>query len=107
MTNRDTEKSESDPTNQSNQKKNRIKLNTNSLTQLWIKVEKEIREAQSRTSLRNKEKFLEKKKTIRQGFPSPEILARWWQEAEDQIKLAHLNESFKTRQKITEKYVLS
>lgn len=107
MTNHETEKSESDPTNQLNQKKNRIKLDANALTQLWIKVKKEIKESQSNSSLSTKEEFLEKRKVIRQGFPSPEILARWWQEAEDQIKLAHPHESFKTRQVLTEKYVLS
>ncbi|MFX1506101.1 MAG: hypothetical protein ACFFDC_08295 [Promethearchaeota archaeon] len=107
MTNSDTEKSESDPTNQSKQKKNRVKLDANALTQLWIKVEKEIRESQPTDSLENRKEFLKKRKVIRQGFPSPEILARWWQEAEDQIKLAHPHETFKIRKELTEKYVLS
>lgn len=110
MTDRDTKESESDPTNQANQKKsrkNRIKLDTNAFTQMWIKLEKEIRETYPNKSLRNREEFLEKKKIIRQGFPSPEILARWWQEAENQIKLAHPHESLKTRQELTEKYVHS
>ena len=107
MTNRDTEKSESDPTQQSNRKKNRIKLDSNSLTQLWMKVEKEIMESQPQDSLRYREEFLSKRKVLRQGFPSPEILARWWQEAENEIKLAHPHDTFKTRYKLTEKYVLS
>ncbi|MFX0123477.1 MAG: hypothetical protein ACFFAE_07530 [Candidatus Hodarchaeota archaeon] len=107
MTNHNPKKSESDPTNQANQKKNRIKLDTRALTNLWIKVEKEIREAQLHESLRNREEFLKKRKILRQGFPSPEILARWWQEAENQIKLAHPHETLKTRQKLTEKFVHS
>ena len=107
MTNHDTKKSESDPTNQTNQKKNRIKLDTRALTQLLIKVEKEIREAHPHESLSNREEFLKKRKILRKGFPSPEILARWWQEAENQIKLAHPHESLKTRQELTEKYVHS
>ncbi|MFW9902891.1 MAG: hypothetical protein ACFFFH_01045 [Candidatus Thorarchaeota archaeon] len=107
MTNHDTENSELYPINQSKQKKNRVKLDANALTQLWIKVEKEISKSQSYGSLEKSKEFLKKRKVIRQGFPSPEILARWWQEAENQIKLAHPHETFKTRQELTEKYVLS
>jgi hypothetical protein len=107
MTNRDTEMSDSDPTNQSKQKKNRIKLDTNALTQLWIKVEKEIRKFQPNDSLETRKEFLRGRRVVRQGFPSPEILAKWWQEAENHINLAHPHETFKTRQELTEKYVLS
>lgn len=41
------------------------------------------------------------------GFPTPEILAKWWQEAETQIKLAHPHESLKTRQELIERTVQS
>ncbi|MFX1516110.1 MAG: hypothetical protein ACFFC6_07370 [Promethearchaeota archaeon] len=104
LTNRETEKSESDP---KNHKKNRTKLDANAFAQLWMKLEKEIKESNSQGSMRTREEFLKKRKVIRQGFPSPEILARWWQEIESEIKLAHPHESYKTRQLLIEKYVLS
>ncbi|UCG04325.1 MAG: hypothetical protein JSW11_10130 [Candidatus Heimdallarchaeota archaeon] len=107
MTRNDTKNSESDSANQVNQKSDRIKLDANALTRMWIKIEKEIREAHPHKSLRSREEFLKRRLIIRPGFPSPEILAQWWQEAESQIKLAHPHESFKTRQKLTEKYVHS
>jgi hypothetical protein len=37
----------------------------------------------------------------------PKILAKWWQEAENQIKLAHPHESAKMREKLVSRYVQS
>jgi hypothetical protein len=39
--------------------------------------------------------------------PDPKTLAGWWQEAEEQIKLAHPQESQVTREKLVMKYVES
>jgi hypothetical protein len=39
--------------------------------------------------------------------PSPSELARWWQEAENHIRLAHPHESLEKIRKLTEKYVRS
>ena len=39
--------------------------------------------------------------------PSPSELARWWQEAENHIRLAHTNEPLENIRKLTEKYVRS
>ncbi|MFX0051782.1 MAG: hypothetical protein ACFE8U_10890 [Candidatus Hermodarchaeota archaeon] len=38
---------------------------------------------------------------------NPKMLAKWWQEAEDQIKLAHPHESAKMREKLVSRYVQS
>jgi len=35
----------------------------------------------------------------------PKKLAQWWQEAEEQIRLAHPHESRKNQEKLTEKYL--
>jgi len=108
MTNNNTEKSELDPTQKlANRNKNRVKLDPNRFAQMWIKAEKEIREAYPQDSLKKKEEFLKKHKWKQSVPPSPKILARWWQEADNQIRLAHPHETLKICQELTEKYVLS
>jgi hypothetical protein len=47
------------------------------------------------------------KQGFKQSKLDPKILAKWWQDAEEQIKLAHPYESKKNQQKLTEKYVQS
>ncbi len=47
------------------------------------------------------------KKKSNNTKPSPSELAQWWQEAEDQIRLAHPHESLENIRKLTEKYVHS
>jgi hypothetical protein len=41
----------------------------------------------------------------KQSKLDPKKLAQWWQEAEEQIRLAHPHESKKNQQLLTEKYV--
>ncbi len=41
------------------------------------------------------------------GLPDSKTLARWWQEAEAQIKLAHPHESAETLEKLISRYVQS
>ena len=48
-----------------------------------------------------------KKKGHKQLKLNPEELAKWWQEADEQIRLAHPHESKENREKLTEKYVNS
>ncbi len=47
------------------------------------------------------------KKEFKQSKLNPKELAQWWQEADEQIRLAHPHESRKNREKLTEKYVNS
>ena len=48
-----------------------------------------------------------KKKGYKQSELNPKELAKWWQEADEQIRLAHPHESKENREKLTEKYVNS
>ena len=47
------------------------------------------------------------KSNSKRSKPSPSELAKWWQEAEDQIRLAHPYESLEKIRKLAEKYVHS
>ena len=44
---------------------------------------------------------------IKPDKPNPNKIAQWWQEAENQIRLAHPHESKENIRKLTEKYVMS
>ena len=46
-----------------------------------------------------------KKKGYKQSELDPKELAKWWQEADEQIRLAHPHESKENRDKLTDKYV--
>lgn len=51
---------------------------------------------------------MEKNKSkSKRSKPSPSELAKWWQEAEDQIRLAHPYEPLEKIRKLAEKYVHS
>lgn len=39
------------------------------------------------------------------SFPSPEILVKWWNEAEREVKLAHPHEPKKIRDELIERFV--
>ncbi|WP_455142644.1 hypothetical protein [Candidatus Hodarchaeum mangrovi] len=39
------------------------------------------------------------------SFPSPEILVKWWNEAEREVKLAHPHEPKRIRDELIERYV--
>ena len=41
----------------------------------------------------------------KQSMLDPKKLAQWWQEAEEQIRLAHPHESKENQQRLTEKYI--
>ncbi len=45
------------------------------------------------------------KNGYKQSKLDPKELAKWWQEADEQIRLAHPHESKEIREKLTEKYV--
>ena len=45
------------------------------------------------------------KQGYKQSKLDPKKLARWWQEAEEQIRLAHPHESKKNQHLLTEKYI--
>jgi len=47
------------------------------------------------------------KNGYKQSTLDPKELAKWWQEADEQIRLAHPHESKANREKLTEKYVNS
>ena len=52
-------------------------------------------------------KVQKRKKKANKSKPSPNELAKWWQEAENHIRLAHPHESLDYIRKLTEKYVQS
>ena len=43
----------------------------------------------------------------KQSNLDPKEIAKWWQEAYDQIRLAHPHETKANREKLTEKYITS
>jgi hypothetical protein len=47
------------------------------------------------------------KNGYKQSKLDPKEIARWWQEADEQIRLAHPHESKENREKLTEKYIQS
>jgi len=49
--------------------------------------------------------YMSRNDESKRNLPSPKVLARWWQEAERQIRLAHPHESKKVREELIGRFV--